>query len=76
GRDLYQVMERLAARRVRLPWPFASRIALELLAGLEHAHGFRSLDGLPQEIVHRDVSPRNVLLAWAGDVKLTDFGLA
>jgi serine/threonine-protein kinase len=76
GRDLYEVMERLAARRVRLPWPLASRIALELLAGLEHAHGFRSLDGLPQEIVHRDVSPRNVLLAWSGDVKLTDFGVA
>ncbi len=76
GRDLYQVMERLAARRVRLPWPLASRITLELLAGLEHAHGFRSLDGLPQEIVHRDVSPRNVLLAWSGDVKLTDFGVA
>jgi serine/threonine protein kinase len=76
GRDLFQVMQRLADLGSRMPWPLAVRVALDTLAGLHHAHEFRSFDGLPQEIVHRDVSPRNVLVSWTGEVKLTDFGVA
>lgn len=76
GRDLYQVVERIAESGQRCPWPLALRVVDELCQGLHHAHEFRSLDGQPQAIVHRDVSPRNVLLSFDGEIKLTDFGVA
>jgi len=76
GRDLFQVVERIAEIGERCPWPLAALVLREVCNGLHHAHEFRSLDGQPQEIVHRDVSPRNILLSYAGDVKLTDFGVA
>jgi len=50
-------------------------IAIELCKALSYAHG-RVLHGLPDGVVHRDVSPSNVLISYAGEVKLTDFGVA
>ena len=76
GQDLYQVMQRLAELGEVCPWPFAIRVALDLARGLHHAHEFQSPGGHAQAIVHRDVSPRNILLSYAGDIKLTDFGVA
>ena len=76
GRDLFRVLERLILDRRRFPWPLATRVAAEMCAGLQFAHDFRAFDGEPLEIVHRDVSPRNVILSFAGEVKLTDFGIA
>src|SRR5581483_11591803 len=53
------------------PVDIAVYIARELLRGLHHAHTFDKI-----QLVHRDVSPPNVLLSYSGEVKLTDFGLA
>jgi serine/threonine-protein kinase len=51
-------------------------IALEILAGLAYAHGKKGKTGLPLGIIHRDVSPSNILCSGQGDVKLSDFGIA
>jgi serine/threonine protein kinase len=76
GRDLYHVVQRIVDRGHRCPWSFATRVVTEVCDGLQHAHDFRSVDGRAQEIVHRDVSPRNILISYKGEVKLTDFGVA
>src|SRR6185295_17865508 len=51
-------------------------IATGVAAGLHHAHELRADDGRPLDIVHRDVSPSNVLVSFDGSVKVTDFGVA
>jgi serine/threonine-protein kinase len=71
GRDLHAVWNRCADKRVPFPVDIAVYIVKELCRGLAYAHAFEDL-----ELVHRDVSPANVLLSFSGEVKLTDFGLA
>src|SRR4051812_15805377 len=71
GKDLLAVWNRCAQRRVPFPIDVAAYIVKELSRGLAYAHGFAGLN-----LVHRDVSPANVLLSYTGEVKLTDFGLA
>jgi len=58
-----------------LPVHEAMRIAIAVLDGLDYAHGYRDDAGKSLSIVHRDVSPPNILLGCDGSVKLTDFGL-
>jgi serine/threonine-protein kinase len=60
----------------KMPRPVALRIALDTLAGLHAAHELSNIDGRPLEVVHRDVSPQNILVALDGTVRITDFGIA
>jgi serine/threonine protein kinase len=76
GRDLRTVLKRCRERGVTLPVPLALRITSSLCAGLGYAHSKRDERGTPMRIVHRDVSPQNVLLGFSGEIKLTDFGIA
>jgi eukaryotic-like serine/threonine-protein kinase len=71
GKDLRAVWNRCARKGVAFPVDIAVQIVKELCRGLAYAHGFGDL-----KLVHRDVSPPNVLISFAGEVKLTDFGLA
>ncbi|MDB4956220.1 MAG: serine/threonine protein kinase [Myxococcales bacterium] len=75
GKDLGTSLSR-AARTHALPPMLAAFIAAECCQALDYAHQRRSPEGAPLGIVHRDVTPRNVLLSWSGEVKLTDFGIA
>ncbi|MCA9681593.1 MAG: serine/threonine protein kinase, partial [Myxococcales bacterium] len=71
GRDLADVWDRCAEVGRAFPVPLAVYICRDVLRGLHYAHTFPGLG-----LVHRDVSPSNVLIDWAGAVRLADFGLA
>ena len=76
GLDLRAILKRLQAREQRLPIELALYVATELCKGLGYAHRKTDDDGNPLDIVHRDVSPSNVLVSREGEVKIIDFGIA
>ena len=79
GRDMGQLLGRCAEKGITLPVPHAVYVLLEMLKGLEYAHNrqvMRNGRQVPLDIVHRDISPANVLLSFQGEVKLTNFGIA
>jgi serine/threonine protein kinase len=76
GYDLNQLLRQLTQRRIPLPAEFALFMVREVLAGLDYAHRARDQYGTPLGVVHRDVSPSNVLISFEGEVSLCDFGIA
>ncbi|HEY8427459.1 MAG TPA: protein kinase, partial [Sandaracinaceae bacterium] len=76
GKDLRQILRRFARIGQPMPPPMAAWIVSKVLEGLDYAHRKRGPDGRPLAIIHRDVSPRNVLVSYDGLVKLIDFGIA
>jgi tRNA A-37 threonylcarbamoyl transferase component Bud32 len=76
GRNLETVLRRVAEAGTPLPLPLVLFIGAEVAKGLDYAHRFRDPHNRPSGIIHRDVSPQNVLVGFQGEVKLTDFGIA
>ena len=76
GRDLYQLLVKCADDDVTIPFDIIAFVAKEAAAALQYAHTKTDRYGRPLNLIHRDVSPQNILLSFDGQVKLVDFGIA
>jgi serine/threonine protein kinase len=77
GEDIRSIVRQMRKKGVReFPIEHAISIVLGVCAGLAFAHEKRDLDGRALNIVHRDISPQNVVVTFSGDVKIVDFGIA
>ena len=76
GFDLAAVLRRCSKQKIKLPPELAFHVVAEALQGLDYAHRAKDEAGKPLGIVHRDVSPSNVLVSFEGEVKVCDFGIA
>lgn len=76
GANLEQFLERHRALRRTIPVDLAAFLISRIARGLTYAHEKCGRDGRHLNIVHRDIGPKNIMIAYEGDVKLTDFGIA
>jgi serine/threonine protein kinase len=76
GHNVEQFIEKHRQLNREVPVDLAAFIVSRIARGLAYAHQKRDRDGNPLNIVHRDIGPKNVLIGYEGDVKLTDFGIA
>jgi TonB family protein len=76
GKDLRSILRMLEEKHTHLPVGLALFIGSRLAAALDYAHRKKDLQGKAMALVHRDVSPQNVLISFDGDIKLCDFGIA
>ena len=76
GEDIKSIIRRCSRTKQRLPLEHATKIGAEILGGLHYAHTQKIPDRDQLGVVHRDVSPHNVIVSFQGGVKLIDFGIA
>lgn len=76
GKDLGAILRQCRKQKRPLSVPLACYVASKICEALHYAHNKKDPAGKPLDLVHRDVSPSNILVSYTGDVKVTDFGLA
>jgi serine/threonine-protein kinase len=76
GQNLATLLNALSRSQRPLPHHLACHVVREVAAALAYAHALAGDDGRPLEIIHRDVSPSNILVSRSGAIKLLDFGIA
>lgn len=76
GQDLRRVLRKQLEQRGRVPLQHALQMIIDAAAGLNYAHQKADLSGRPLGIVHRDISPQNIIVTYDGTTKIVDFGIA
>lgn len=76
GTDLRKVIHEVREKNEKIPIPVALFIISQVASALDYAHNKKDHDGKPLNIVHRDVSPQNILISKDGEIKICDFGIA
>ena len=76
GKDLLQIQNRFRRIRKNMTVQMAAFLASKMCEGLDYAHRKKDATGKPLNIIHRHVSPQNVIVSYEGDVKVIDFGIA
>jgi len=76
GRDLRGIFDDLRRHTQTMPLPQVCYVIMQVCEGLDYAHNKRDAQGRALNLVHRDISPQNVLIGYEGEVKLIDFGIA
>ena len=76
GRDLAAIIPKAACGGIPLPCEYIAKVGSCVCEGLYYAHAQCDEFGVPLEVVHRDLSPENIRVAWSGAVKILDFGIA
>ncbi len=76
GKDIADIIRILRDRNLSAPLELACHIFIEVLNGLDYAHRLSDPYGNPLDLIHRDMSPHNVILSYEGEVKIADFGIA
>ncbi len=76
GRDLNDIIIKARDRGRTITIPFAAHVIRQVAKGLDHAHRLTDPTGRPLGLIHRDVTPRNIIVSWQGTAKVVDFGIA
>jgi serine/threonine protein kinase len=76
GKDLRVLTRKAEAVNLPLPIEYGLYITCRICSGLDYSHNLQDLHGNPLELIHRDISPQNILVTYQGEVKIVDFGIA
>ncbi|BDU72222.1 serine/threonine-protein kinase [Mesoterricola silvestris] len=76
GRDLRSLLRKVREYRLPVPEPIAAAVTMKVASALDYAHRKRGINDKELKLVHRDISPQNILISYEGAVKLVDFGIA